>query len=106
VRKKAVWGLVLAALALAVMVGGAAAAQLSDRINFREAWPVAPLGFILAIAAVSLSRRARSEKRRRVVPERGSALVLVARGLAAIALIVATTATLALAVFAVLSLVL
>jgi hypothetical protein len=102
-KPKAVWALFLALLALAVLAGAGAAARLMSQVGFVEAVPAVPLALVLALGSVWLGRQARLEHERTLRPG-GTGLTLAARGLGAIALIVALTAALALAVFAVLSL--
>ncbi len=101
---KAVWAFLTALLALAVLIGAAVAARLLSQVGFVEAVPAVPIGLLLAVVSLSLSRRARWDGRRRIVHSGGTGLTTAARGLAMVALIVAVTAALALAVFAVLSL--
>jgi hypothetical protein len=101
---KAAWALITALLALAVLVGAAAAARLMSQVGLVEAVPAVPLALILALVSVSLARRVRFDQQRALGRKPGAALAAVARGLAALALIVALTAALSLAVFAVLSL--
>ena len=102
----AVWALLTALLALAVLVGAAAAARLLSQVGLVEAVPAVPIGLLLAVASLSLARRARFESQRSLGRVGGGGLVTAARGLGTLALIVAVTAALALAVFAVLTLVL
>jgi hypothetical protein len=101
---KAVWAFLTALLALAVLVGAAVAARLLSKVGLVEAVPAVPIGLLLAVASLSLVRRARWEGGRSIVRSGGTGLTTAARGLAMVALIVALTAALALAVFAVLSL--
>jgi hypothetical protein len=101
---KAVWAFLTALLALAVLIGGAAAARALSQVGLVEAVPAVPIGLLLAVASLSLARRARWESQRTIVRSSGTSLTTAARGLAMVALIVALTAALALAVFAVLSL--
>jgi hypothetical protein len=101
---KAVWALLTALLALGVLLGGAAAARFMSQVGLVEAVPAVPLGLLIALTSLSLSRRARFEHQRTLGRAGGAALAAAARGLGTIALIVAVTAALALAVFAVLSL--
>jgi hypothetical protein len=101
---KAVWAFMTALLALAVLIGAAVAARLLSQVGLVEAVPAVPIGLLLAVASLSLARRARWESRRAIVRSSGTGLTTAARGLAMVALIVAVTAALALAVFAVLSL--
>jgi hypothetical protein len=100
---KAVFALLTALLALAVLVGAGAASRLSE-IGLVETAPAVPLGLLLALASISLGRRARFEYQRTLGRAGGAGLAAVARGLGTIALIVAVTAALALVVFAVLTL--
>jgi hypothetical protein len=101
---KTVWAFLTALLALAVLVGAAVAARLLSKVGLVEAVPAVPIGLLLAVASLSLVRRARWEGGRSIVRSGGTGLTTAARGLAMVALIVALTAALALAVFAVLSL--
>jgi hypothetical protein len=103
---KAAWALITALIALAVLAGAAAAARLMSQVGLVEAVPAVPLALVLALASVSLARRARFDHQRTLGRTGGARLAVVARGLGTLALIVALTAALALAVFAVLTLVL
>jgi hypothetical protein len=103
-NSRAVWAFVLAVLALALLVGAAAGARLSSQIGLVEAVPAVPLALLLAVISLSMARRARFEHQRTLGRAGGSGLALAARGLGMVALIVALTASLALAVFAVLTL--
>jgi hypothetical protein len=99
-----VWALVTALLALGVLIGAAAAGRLLDQVGLTEAAPAIPIGLVLALVSVSLARRARFEHQRTLGRAGGAGLITAARILGLVALIVAVTATLALAVFAVLTL--
>jgi hypothetical protein len=101
---KAAWALITALLALGVLVGAAAAARLMNQVGLIEAVPAVPLALVLALISVSLGRRVRFDQQRALRRLPGAGLARVARGLGTLALIVALTAALALAVFAVLSL--
>ena len=101
---KAAWALVTALLALGVLVGAAAAARLMSAVGLIEAVPAVPLALVLALVSVSLARRVRFDQQRALRRLPGAGLAAVARGLGTLALIVAVTAALSLAVFAVLSL--
>jgi hypothetical protein len=103
-NSKAAWALITALLALAVLVGAAAAARLMSQVGLIEAVPAVPLALVLALVSVSLARRVRFDQQRALRRTPGAGLAAVARGLGMLALIVALTAALALAVFAVLSL--
>lgn len=100
----ALWAFLTAVLALAVLIGAGAAARLSSKIGLVEAGPAVPVGLLLAVFALSLGRRAGLEHQRTLGRTGGAGLATFARGLAMLALIVAVTAALALAVFAVLTL--
>lgn len=101
---KAAWALITALLALGVLVGAAAAARLMSQVGLIEAVPAVPVALVLALVSVSLARRVRFDQQRALSRMPGAGLAAVARGLGTLALIVALTAALALAVFAVLSL--
>jgi hypothetical protein len=101
---KAAWALITALLALGVLVGAAAAARLMSEVGLIEAVPAVPLALVLALVSVSLARRVRFDQQRALRRTPGAGLAAVARGLGTLALIVAVTAALSLAVFAVLSL--
>jgi hypothetical protein len=103
---RALWAFLFALLAVGALVGGAAAARLSERVGLVEAVAAVPLGVFLALISLSLARRARYEYQRTVGRAGGAALAAVARLLGAIALLIGVTAALALGVFAVLALVL
>jgi hypothetical protein len=101
---KAAWALITALLALAVLAGAAAAARLMSQVGLIEAVPAVPLALVFALVSVLLARRVRFDQQRALARVPGAGLAAVARGLGTLALIVALTAALALAVFAVLSL--
>ena len=101
---RAVWAFLLAVLALVLLIGAAAAARLSSKIGLVEAVPAVPVALLLAVVSLSMARRARFEHQRTLGRAGGTGLTLAARGLGMVALIVAVTAALALAVFAVLTL--
>jgi hypothetical protein len=101
---RAAWALITALLALAVLAGAAAAARLMSQVGLVEAVPAVPLALVLALVSVSLARRVRFAQQRALGRTPGARLATVARGLGSLALIVAVTAALSLAVFAVLSL--
>jgi hypothetical protein len=101
---KAAWALITALLALAVLAGAAAAARLMSQVGLIEAVPAVPLALVLALVSVLLARRVRFDQQRALARMPGAGLAAVARGVGTLALIVALTAALSLAVFAVLSL--
>jgi hypothetical protein len=102
-NSRAVWAFVLAVLSLALLAGAAAGARLSSKIGLVEAVPAVPVALLLAVISLSMARRARFEHQRTLGRTGGSGLILAARGVGMVALIVAATASLALAVFAVLT---
>jgi hypothetical protein len=102
---QAFWAFVAALLSLGALAGAAIAARIaSDVVGLTEALPAVPVALLLGIAAVSLGRRARHRHERSLGRAGHPAAIALVRGLAMIALIVAVTAALALAVFAVLTL--
>jgi hypothetical protein len=103
-NSKAAWAFLLALLALGVLLGAAAAARLTSRVGLVEGVPAVPIALVLSLVSLSLARRSRLQSRCTIVQGGGTGMTVAARGLALIALIVAVTAALALAVFAVLSL--
>lgn len=103
---RAVWAFILAVLALGVLLGTAYAARASGHVGLYESIAAVPIGFVLAFAAITQSRRARFEDQRSLGRRGGSGLAIVARILGGIALLISVTAALALGVFAVLTLVL
>ena len=105
-NSRAIWAFVLALLALGVLGGAAAAGRLLDQVGLTEAAPAVPFGLVLALVSLALARRARFEHQRTLGRVGGGGLATAARVLGLVALIVAVTASLALAVFAVLTLVL
>jgi hypothetical protein len=99
------WALLTALLSLAALAGALVAARIaSDTVGLTEAIPAVPVALILAIASVTLGRKARQRHERSLGRAGNRVFVALARGLGSIALIVAVTAALALAVFAVLTL--
>jgi nitrogen fixation/metabolism regulation signal transduction histidine kinase len=102
---QAFWAFVTALLSLGALAGVLAAARVaSDTVGLTEAIPAVPVALLLALASVTLGRRARQVHDRSLGRAGNRVFVALARGLGVIALIVAVTAALALAVFAVLSL--
>jgi len=102
---KAVWALVTALLALAALGGAVYAARYYNEVRVMDAVIAVPLAFGFSLAAVILSGRARAERRRTLGRSGNRVFVGLVRVLAAVAFILAITAALALAVFAVLVLV-
>jgi hypothetical protein len=91
-------------LALTVLLGGGAATRFVDEVGFREAVWAVPAGFFLALASLSLARRARFTYQRTLGRSGGSTTAAFGRFLGVTALLVALTAALALGVYAVLEL--
>jgi hypothetical protein len=102
---KAVWALVTALLALAALAGAVYAARRYDEVRLMDALIAVPLALGFSLAAVVLGRRARQEHQRTLGRSGSRAFVGFVRLLAAFAFVLALTAALALAVFAVLVLV-
>ncbi len=105
-NRKAVWGLVTALLALTVFGAAVGAARYYDEIRLVDALVAVPLALVLALASVLLGRRARAEHQRTLGRSGSRGFIAFARFLGTVALLLAVTAALALAVFAVLVLVL
>jgi hypothetical protein len=102
---QAFWAIVTALLSLAALAGAALAGRMfSDVVGLYEAMPAVPVAFALALVSMALARRARAIYKRSLGRAGHPVVVGFARVLAAIALIVAVTAALSLAVFAVLTL--
>jgi hypothetical protein len=106
VRNKAGWAFVTALLALGAFAAAGGAARYYDEIRLEDAVVAVPVGLVLALLSLYLGRRARLEHERTLgrVGHRG--LIAVARLTGALAALIAVTAALSLAVFAVLLLVL
>ncbi len=103
---KAVWALVTGLLGLGVFVAAAGAARYQDEIRLVDAVVAVPVALVLGLASVVLGRRAKHEHERTLGRSGSRGVVWLARFLGAVALLLAVTAALALAVFAVLVLVL
>jgi hypothetical protein len=102
---RAFWAIVTALLSLAALAGAALAGRFfSDVVGLYEAMPAVPVALVLALVSVALGRRARAIHERSLGRAGHPFVIGLARVLGTIALIVAVTAALALAVFAVLTL--
>jgi nitrogen fixation/metabolism regulation signal transduction histidine kinase len=99
---KAVWAAVAAVLAFGVFAGAAVAAQHFNEIRVQDAVVAVPLALVLALSSVLLGRRAKVEHQRTLGRSGSRGFIAFARFLGIVALLVAVTAGLALAVFAVL----
>ena len=102
---KAVWALVTALLALAALGGAVYAARYYNEVRLTDAVIAVPLAFGFSLAAVILGRRARTEHQRTLGRSGSRLFVGLVRLLGTVAFVLALTAALALAVFAVLVLV-
>ena len=102
---KAVWALVTALLALAALGGAVYAARHYNEVRVIDAVIAVPIALGFSLAAVILGRQARQEHQRTLGRSGGRAFVGLVRLLATFAFVLALTAALALAVFAVLVLV-
>ena len=103
---KAVWALVTGLLGLGVFVAAAGVARYYDEIRLVDAVVAVPVALVLGLASVVLGRRAKLEHVRTLGRSGSRGLVWLARFVGVVALLLAVTAALALAVFAVLVLVL
>ncbi len=103
---KAVLAFVAALLAFAVFGGGVYAARHFGEVRLSDALIAVPVAFALALASVLLGRQARAEHRRTLGRSGSRGFLALTRLLGTIAFLLALTAALALAVFAVLVLVL
>lgn len=103
---KAVWAFATALLALGVFGGAAVAARHYDEIRLVDAVVAVPVALVLALVSVLLGRRARQQHQRTLGRSGSRGFIALARVLGTVALLLAVTAALALAVFAVLVLVL
>ena len=102
---KAVWAVVAALGSLAALGALVYLSRRFDEVRIMDAVVAVPIAFSFALAAVILNRRARAEHQR-TLGRSGSRLFLGgARLLGTVAFLLAVTAVLALAVFAVLVLV-
>jgi hypothetical protein len=105
-NRKAVWAVVTALLSLGALGGAAYASRYYDEVRLVDAVIAVPVALIFGVLAVFFGRGARDEHRRTLGRSGSGAFVAIARFLATVALLLALTAALALAVFAVLVLVL
>jgi len=99
---KAIWSVLVALLALGVLAGGALTTGILASVRWQEGIVAIPVGALLGVIALRLGRLARWEHQRTLGRVGGAVTAGVGRTLAAIALLVALTAALAFAVFAVL----
>jgi tetrahydromethanopterin S-methyltransferase subunit C len=99
---KAVASVIMGLLAIAVLVAGAGAARYVADVGLREAVTAVPVGFLLALVAVSLARRGKFEYQRSLGRVGGGRIAVAGRVLGTVGLIVSLTAALALAVYVVL----
>ena len=103
---KAVWAVVTAVLSFAALGGAAYLSRRYDEVRLVDAVVAVPVALIFGVVAVFFGRGAREDHRRTLGRSGSKAFVAIARFLATVALLLALTASLALAVFAVLVLVL
>lgn len=94
-----------ALLALAALGGAVYAARYYNEVRLMDALIAVPVAFAFSLAAVILARRARTEHQRTLGRSGSRLFVGAVRLLATVAFVLALTAVLALAVFAVLVLV-
>ena len=105
VNRKAVWALVCSLLALAALGALVYLARRYDEVRVLDAFITVPIALVLSFAGVLLNRRARAEHQRTLGRNGSRGFLAFTRVLGTIAFLVALTAALALAVFAVLVLV-
>ncbi len=98
---RAGFALVVALLAVAALAAGAAAAYFLEEVEL-EGFFAVPVALVLALLALSLSRRARHVYERTLGRAGGRVLARIAQAVALLALIAAVTAGLAFGVFALL----
>jgi uncharacterized membrane protein YcfT len=98
----AVSSFLLALLALGVLVAAAYAARELPEISWFDAAAAVPVAGLLAFFALALATRARAIHQRTLGRAGGDGLARTARGIGILALLLAVTAALALAVFGVL----
>jgi hypothetical protein len=103
---KAVLAFVTALLAFAAIGGAVYAARYYGEVRLTDALITVPVAFALGLASVILGRRARAEHQRTLGRSGSRGFLALTRLLGTIAFLLALTAALALAVFAVLVLVL
>jgi hypothetical protein len=99
---KAVWAVVAALLAFGAFGGAAVAAQHFNEIRIRDAVVAVPLALAFALSSVLLGRRAKIDHQRTLGRSGSRGFIAFARFLGVFALLLALTAALSLAVFAVL----
>ena len=90
-------------LALGALVGGLAAVRYVGDVGLK-AFAVVPVAALLALVALSLAGRAAAKHQRTLGRAGGRAATAAARGLSAVALILAATAAVAFAFFVLLRL--
>jgi hypothetical protein len=98
---RAVFAFVVALLALAALAAGAAAAYFLEEVEL-EGFVAVPAAIVLALLALSLSRRARRVYDRTLGRAGGRVPARIAQALAVLALLAAVTAALAFGIFALL----
>jgi hypothetical protein len=95
----AVAALVVALLALALLAGAGAAAELLPEVGYLEAAAAIPVTVLLSLFALSRASRARGLHQRTLGRSGGAGVATFARTLAVFALLLSVTASLALGVF-------
>jgi hypothetical protein len=99
---KAAWALLLALLAFGVFVAAGVAANYYDEVRLEDALIAVPSALVLSIASVFLGRRAHRDYQRSLRRRGSRGFIALSRFLGTVALLLAVTGALALAVFAVL----
>jgi hypothetical protein len=98
----ALFAFLVSVLALGVLGAAGYAARELPEISWFEAAAAVPVSALLAVVALTLATRARALHQRTLGRSGGEGLARTARGIGILALLLVVTASLALAVFAVL----
>jgi hypothetical protein len=101
-NRHAVLALFVALLAIGLLAGAGALAEIRPEVGYLEAAAALPATVLLALFSLFLASRARTLHQRTLGRVGGERLARFSRGLGILALLLAATAALALAVFAVL----
>ena len=98
----AVLGLLVALVSLGLLAGAGAAARTMPAVSWLEAGAAVPAVALLSLLSLSFARRGEAAHQRTLGRTGGAAVARLARGLGLLALLLALSAALALAVFGVL----
>lgn len=100
---KAAWALVAALLAFGAFGAAVVAANHYDEVRLEDALIAVPVALVFSLVSVLLGRRARRDYHRSLGRRGSRGFIALSRFLGSLALLLAVTAALALAVFAVLT---